>query len=250
MASITAATKRLPWWVGPITVSSVLGLFTIYSLFVVFVLPLGEYPRGTGTYLLTPFYSPQVPSPISWLSPAVFVLWIPLGFRATCYYYRKAYYRSIFWDPPNCSSKAQQREPRGTNYNGETALFVLNNIHRYFLYGSIVVVAFLWYETAISFFPQGNFGITIGSLIFLTNIVLVSLYTFSCHSFRHLVGGKKDCFSCERGGEFRRKVHNRVTTLNTRHALWAWLSLFSLLFTDLYIRLLLAGVITDLHIIG
>jgi hypothetical protein len=202
--------------------------------------------------LLSPFYSPEVGTPFGWLSPAVFVLWIPLGFRATCYYYRKAYYRAFFWDPPACQSKAQQLEPRSPeNYNGERALFVLNNIHRYFLYGSVIVVAFLWYEAVIAFFPEGGFGITLGSLILLTNIVLLSLYTFSCHSFRHLVGGNKDCYSCGSGGNFRRKVYGGVSRLNEsgRHALWAWLSLFSVLFADVYIRMLLAGWFTDPRIL-
>jgi uncharacterized membrane protein (DUF485 family) len=244
LASITAATRKLPWWVGPITVTVVLIAFGIYSLYIAL------FARETGyQYLLSPFYSPEVGTPYAWLSPAVFVLWIPLGFRATCYYYRKAYYRAFFWDPPACSSKAQEREPRGESYRGERAVFVLNNAHRYFLYGSIVVIAFLWYEAAVAFFPGGAFGITVGSLVLLTNIVLLSLYTFSCHSFRHLVGGNQDCYSCVKGGEFRRNVYNKVSIINGRHALWAWLSLFSVALADVYIRMLLAGWITDLRIL-
>lgn len=241
MASLVAATKRLPWWVGPVTVTVVLTLFGAYSLIVALFLQESQFQD----YLLSPFYSPRVGTPFAWLSPAVFVLWIPLGFRATCYYYRKAYYRAFFWDPPACQSKAQEREWRGHDYNGERALFVLNNIHRYFLYGSIIVVAFLWYEAVVSFFPGGGLGMTAGSLILLVNVVLLSLYTFSCHSFRHLVGGNQDCFTCVRGGNFRRNAHKQVSILNARHALWAWLSLFSVLIADVYIRMLLAGWITD-----
>ncbi|CAN5212917.1 succinate dehydrogenase membrane anchor subunit [soil metagenome] len=257
MASISAATKRLPWWAGPITVSTVLVLFGLYSMTIVFFFPNGN----GGEALLSPFYSPQVGLP-GWMpgfvTAPMLVLWIPLGFRATCYYYRKAYYRSFFWDPPNCSETAQQHEPR-KQYNGERALFVLNNIHRYFLYASIIVVAFLWYEATLAFFPGGSFGITVGTLILLINIVLVSAYTFSCHSFRHLVGGNKDCNSCVSGRpsstggnavkRFRRKTYNGVSKLNKTHANWAWYSLFSLLIADIYIRLLQAGVITDLQIL-
>ncbi|MGB3634459.1 MAG: hypothetical protein WA982_10505, partial [Rubrobacteraceae bacterium] len=242
MASIAAATKRLPWWVGPITVTVVLTAFGIYSFYVAIFAQNPQYED----YLLSPFYSPQVGTPFAWLSPAVFVLWIPLGFRATCYYYRKAYYRAFFWDPPACQSQAQQREPRSPeNYNGERALFVLNNIHRYFLYGSILVVAFLAYESVLGFFPGGGFGMTIGSLVLVANVVLLSLYTFSCHSFRHLVGGNKDCYSCMPGGNARRKTFNAVSVLNGRHSLWAWLSLFMVLFSDVYIRMLMAGWFTD-----
>lgn len=256
MASIASATKKLPWWAGPITVSTVLVLFGLYSMIIVFT-----QPDGSSGILLSPFYSPQVGLP-GWMpgfvTAPMLVLWIPLGFRATCYYYRKAYYRSFFWDPPNCSETAQKHEPR-KEYNGERALFVLNNIHRYFLYASIIVVAFLWYEAALAFFPGGSFGITVGTLILLINIVLVSAYTFSCHSFRHLVGGNKDCNSCVNGRpsssgggavrRFRRKTYNGVSRINKSHASWAWYSLFSLLIADIYIRLLQAGVITDLQIL-
>lgn len=242
MASIAAATKRLPWWVGPITVTVLLTAFGIYSFVVAIFI---QNPQYEG-YLLSPFFSPEVGTPYAWLSPAVFVLWIPLGFRATCYYYRKAYYRAFFWDPPACQSKAQQMEPRSPeNYNGERAVFVLNNLHRYFLYGSIFVVAFLAYEAVLAFFPGGGFGMTIGTLVLVTNVVLLSLYTFSCHSFRHLVGGNKDCYSCVAGGNARRKAFNAVSVLNGRHSLWAWLSLFMVLFADIYIRMLLAGWFTD-----
>ena len=125
----------------------VLTVFGVYS-FVAIALFGGEYQQ-----FVSPFYSPEVPLP-GWMpgfvTAPMLVLWIPLGFRATCYYYRKAYYRAFFWDPPACLSKAQQLDrPWASNaesYRGERALFVLNNVHRYFLYASIIVVAFLWFE--------------------------------------------------------------------------------------------------------
>lgn len=89
-----------------------------------------------------------------------------------------------------------------------------------------------------------------GSLIWLFNVVLVSAYTFSCHSLRHIVGGRMDCYSCVRGGNVRRRAYNGISRLNTKHPQWAWYSLFSLLFTDVYFRLISAGVIPDLTIIG
>lgn len=260
MASITDAvgrpvntvvdlTKRLPWWVGPIVVTVVLSGFGIYSLYFTLIGATAEY----GGYLLSPFYSPPVGAPSwlpVWLSPVVFALWVPLGFRATCYYYRKAYYRAFLWDPPACSSKAQQREPRSPeNYRGERAVFVLNNVHRYFMYASLIVVAFLWVDTVRSFLPEGSFGISVGSLIFLVNVILLSMYSFSCHSLRHLVGGRVDCYSCVAGGNARRKAYSYLSVLNRQHALWAWLSLFSVLLADIYVRLLLAGVLTDLRIL-
>ena len=247
MSAITSGwntfVERLPWWAGSVTTVAILGAFTIYSLWIVFFLDVAEY----GGYLLSPMYSPPVNSPWYWLSPAVLVLWIPLGFRLTCYYYRKAYYRAFLWDPPNCSEKAQGREPRSPeNYRGERNLFIFSNVHRYFLYGSIVVVAFLWYETVRAFFPEGfpgGFGITIGSLLFLLNIVLLSAYTFGCHSMRHLTGGRVDCYSCVTGGNVRRKAHQWVSVLTGRHMFWAWVSMFSVWGADVYVRLLMSGVI-------
>ena len=38
-----------------------------------------------------------------WLSPAILILIFPLGFRFTCYYYRRSYYRSFWWSPPACA---------------------------------------------------------------------------------------------------------------------------------------------------
>ena len=250
MASITAAIKRpiqrLPWWVGPITVTTILTGFGIYVMVMILFFERGEYAN-----YLSPFYSPPVPSPLpDWLSPAIFVLWIPLGFRATCYYYRKAYYRAFFWDPPACSSKAQQREPRSAeNYRGERNLFVWNNVHRYFLYGSFVVLAFLTLDTVRAFLPDGSFGITVGSLIFLVNVTLLWMYSLSCHSLRHLIGGRVDCYSCVTGGKARLKTYSWLSVLNRQHGLWAWLSLFSVLLADIYVRLLLGDAITDLRIL-
>jgi hypothetical protein len=250
LASITAAIKRpiqrLPWWVGPITVTTILTGFGIYVMVMILFFERGEYAN-----YLSPFYSPPVPSPLpDWLSPAIFVLWIPLGFRATCYYYRKAYYRAFFWDPPACSSKAQQREPRSTeNYRGERNLFVWNNVHRYFLYGSFVVLAFLTLDTVRAFLPDGSFGITVGSLIFLVNVTLLWMYSLSCHSLRHLIGGRVDCYSSVSGGKGRLKAYSWLSVLNRQHGLWAWLSLFSVLLADIYVRLLLGDAITDLRIL-
>jgi hypothetical protein len=248
LSSVAAAWRKLPWWVEPMTIVVVLTAFGLYSLTIVLIYP-GHYEE-----YLSPFYSPPVPRP-EWLpgfiTAPLFVLWIPLGFRATCYYYRKAYFRAFFWDPPACSAGAQRREPRSPeSYRGERAVFVLNNVHRYFLYASLVIVAFLWYDAVLTFFPEGSFGVKVGSIIWVVNVTLLTLYTVSCHSMRHLIGGNQDCYTCVRGGNARRKAYNGISKLNLRHPLWAWLSLGSLLLADVYLRLIAAGIIPDLTIIG
>jgi len=197
---------------------------------------------------ISPFYSPLIDARHRWwpFSPAILILGGPLGFRATCYYYRKAYYRAFFLDPPACAVSERSGRP----YRGETAFpFILQNVHRYFFYLAVLFLCFLWYDAAHAFlFPEG-FGIGVGSLVMLVNVVLLTTYTFSCHSLRHLAGGKLDCFSCTTFGPPRRTAWRWVSVLNERHMLWAWLSLFSVGLTDLYIRLLSVGVLKDIRLL-
>jgi hypothetical protein len=222
-----------PWWLQPLLVVVVLTSFGIYATWAA----LQGYGHRVGPYL-SPFYSPvvEIPGPIS---PALWILWIPLLFRATCYYYRKAYYRSFFWDPPGCAIN----ESRRSGYRGETVFpFILSNLHRFFLYLSIIVVAFLWYDAFEGFFYNGRLYFGLGSVILLVNVILLSLYSLSCHSLRHLLGGNLDCFSCVAGGNVRHGLWSRLSVLNKRHALYAWLSLFSVLIADVYVRFFAAAV--------
>ncbi len=148
------------------------------------------------------------------------ILWMPGGFRLTCYYYRKAYYRAFFLDPPACAVG----EPRN-QYAGETRLLLFQNIHRYFLYVALVFIVILGYDAIHSFiWPTADgghtFGVSVGSLVLTTAAILLALYTFSCHSLRHLVGGNVDCFSCVRGGQARYKaVARHDAAQRTSHVL-------------------------------
>ena len=226
------------WWVEPLITVVVLGAFIVYSTWVVF--------QGRDFYAepyLSPFYSPLF-QPAWWpLSPALFVMWAPLLFRLTCYYYRKAYYRAFLWDPPACAVG----EVRGGGYGGETGLFVFQNLHRFALYFAVIVLAFLWYDTIHAFFFRNGFGIGLGSIILLANVLLLSGYTFGCHSFRYLIGCGMDCASCAHAGAPRLQLYRWVSALNGRHAVWAWTSLFSVALADLYVRLVASGVISDVR---
>ena len=225
----------IPWWLQPAATVAVLTAFGIYSIWVAL------QGHGYIAPYLSPFYSPPVKISGIPISPAFWVLWAPLGFRATCYYYRKAYYRSYFLDPVSCMVP----ERRG-GYTGETRFpFILSNFHRYFLYVAIIVLIFLWKDAIDTFFPNGGFAVHFGSLLFLANVILLSGYTFGCHAFRHLVGGNLDCFSCARGGLLRARLRQGVSRLTVYHAAWAWMSLFSVGLADVFVRLLGAGVITD-----
>ena len=85
----------------------------------------------------------------------------------------------------------------------------------------------------------------LGSAILVVNAALLSLFSLSCNSLRHLVGGRVDCFSCTRRRRVQHSLWQRITTLNVNHMGWAWVSFFSVVLADLYIRLLALGVITD-----
>ena len=194
---------------------------------------------------LSPLFSPLLVLSFlpSWFSPAILILWIPLGFRATCYYYRKAYYRFYFADPPGC---AVGEPPIHRGYKMETAFpFILQNIHRYFLYLAFIPLFFLWLDAAASFFYQGGQRIGFGGVFFLVNAFLLTGYSLSCHSLRHIVGGRLDCFSCSLNTRVRYGLWQRLTSLNRHHMAWAWASLITVTLADVYVRLLALGVFTD-----
>src|SRR6266571_566990 len=239
--------RRDSWWIEIIPVVVLLGGFGIYATLRAFE---GTY-YSWGPYL-SPFYSPLIDPQHHWwpFSPALLILLGPLGFRATCYYYRKAYYRAFFLDPPACAVG----ESRPHRYSGETRFpFILQNLHRYFLYVAIIFLVILWYDAISAFwFPSAtgkHFGIGVGSLVLLANIVLLTGYTLSCHSLRHLAGGNVDCFSCVVAGGPRHNAWRGISFLNDHHMLFAWLSLFSVGLADLYVRLVASGAIADVRLL-
>jgi hypothetical protein len=233
--------RDAPWWLLPVTVVTVLGSFIGYSVWVATI--------GTGEAVnapfLSPFYSP------TWLAghfpvfPAFFCLLVPIGFRATCYYYRKAYHRSFLLDPPACAVT----ELRHREYHGESRFpFILNNLHRFTMYLAVAYIFILGYDAVNAFSQAGRLYLGIGTLIMAANVVLLAGYTFSCHSLRHLVGGGIDCFSCVRFGRQRHATWRFITGLNQNHPNWAWLSLFSVAGVDIYIRMINAGWFLDPHL--
>ena len=84
----------------------------------------------------------------------------------------------------------------------------------------------------------------LGTLIFIANISLIWLYTLSCHSCRHAVGGRLRHFSKH---PVRYRLWTWVSRLNGDHAKYAWLSLFSVAIADLYVYLLSTGAIEDVR---
>jgi hypothetical protein len=239
-------TRRLdPWWIAPTVQGTLFTICAVY-LFVsgILLTPIANTPYESQGYL-SPLFSPLIrPDWLpSWISPGLLILWIPLGFRATCYYYRKAYYRFYFADPPGCAVGEPAVHHR---YSLETAFpFILQNIHRYFLYLAFVPLAFLWLDLVPAFTYGGGVRLGLGGVVLAVNAFLLSGYSLSCHSVRHFVGGRMDCFSCTRRARVRHSLWQGFTSLNLHHMAWAWTSLITVTLADVYVRLLALGVIVD-----
>ncbi|MDB4967344.1 MAG: putative integral rane protein [Myxococcales bacterium] len=247
--------RRDMWWVAPLVVFTILSSFIGYATWAA----LQNEHYSWGPYL-SPFYSPLLFASVGkswfgkppgwfphWMSPAMLILGIPAGFRLTCYYYRGAYYKAFWADPPSCAVG----EPR-KSYLGERSFpLVIQNVHRYFLYLAIIFIFILgWDVWEAMWWPDASgtrhFGIGLGTLVLALNVGLIASYTLGCHSLRHLVGGWMDRFS---GRPVRKAAYDCVSCLNRRHMLFAWCSLFAVMGADLYVRLCSMGVINDWRII-
>lgn len=274
--------RRDKWWLGPAVTFLVFSGFLIYGTWAAFQNAHywvgGEHAHGYGGYL-SPFYSPPLfidaetaastpggaPLAHAWLgpwpawlksvwppfmptSPGFLILIFPGAFRFTCYYYRKAYYRSFGLSPAGCAVSGPKRPWR---YWGESKFpFLLQNLHRYALYFAVIFIFILSYDAFLSYFRDGVFGMGVGSFVLTMNAVLLSCYTFGCHSWRHLIGGKMDCFTCDGAIKSRHGAWKKVSWLNERHQLFAWLSLFWVAGSDVYVRLVSSGIIHDFNTWG
>jgi hypothetical protein len=238
--------RKDAWWAGPAITVAVLSGFVAYATWRTFEGAAYEWRA-----YLSPFYSPLFD--VAWakgmglgfFTPAMIILPGPLSFRLTCYYYRKAYYRAFAWDPPACA--VGERSPH--RYNGETKLLLFQNLHRFALYLAIVVLVVLWKDAILALvnWPDGVHA-GVGTLVMLINVALITGYTCGCHSFRHLVGGGVNSYSKATLGNVRFALWKIVTVFNERHMLFAWASLFSVALTDLYIRAVASGQLTDVRL--
>ena len=250
--------RRDKWWVGPLAAFLGLSAFIIYATWA--ALQNSHYYYQN---YLSPFYAPEIfgSSPHAWFgpkpgwwpsflpfSPAMLILWAPGGFRFTCYYYRGTYYKSFWADPPGCAVG----EPRKSYLGEKTLPLVLQNVHRYFMYIALVFIALLawdvwkamWFTDAAT--GKTSFGIGVGTLVLAFNVVMLSFYTLGCHSLRHLVGGRLDRMSEK---PVRKVAYDCSSCLNRAHMRWAWCSLFSVGFCDVYVRLCAMGIWTDFRIL-
>lgn len=244
--------RRDQWWVGPAATAAGLTAWLIYYAWAAwqdahfaagpYMSPFYPFYLHEAGEAAHPSFFGQLPGwwPTALLSPALVAGFAPGAFRITCYYYRKAYYRAFFGTPPGCAVGARPQD-----YRGETFLLVFQNLHRYALYGALLLLPYLYWEAFNGFLYHGEWGIGLGSIIMVMNCVFLTFYTLGCHAWRHLVGGQLNCFSCGSVPRFRYGAWQAVTRLNEKHMMWAWTSLIWIAFTDFYIRLVSMGVIND-----
>jgi hypothetical protein len=248
-----ATLRQDRWWVQPVATVAVLTGFIVYSTWAAF--QNSNYYVGAlfNRDLISPFYSPCLSTACvagstmggfmvhlpSWLSPALVILIFPLGFRLTCYYYRRSYYRAFWWSPPACAVADGH-----ATYSGETRFpLVMQNIHRYFFYLLLIFNGILTYDAIKAFDQPGiGWGVTVGSLVLSLNAVLLWSYSLSCHACRHLCGGGVKSFKAH---PVRHKIWTFLTPLNARHQQIAWASLVMVALADVYVRLVASGALTD-----
>lgn len=258
-----ATSRRDRWWASPLAVFLGLFGFIVYTTWAGLVGEHYFYHEG-GAHYLSPMYSPLLygqaneprvfdaerpPLWPSWLvfSPAFLILAGPAGMRFTCYYYRGAYYKSFWADPPACAVG----EPR-KRYRGEQKLpLILQNLHRFFFYVATIFIFVLSYDALRAFWFLGedganHFGIGVGSIVLTLNAIGLGGYTFGCHCSRHAFGGRLDCIS---KAPVRKACYDCVSTLNSKHMHWAWFSLVWVGFSDLYVRLCSMGIWSDWRIL-
>ena len=240
------------WWVEPVVTVVILTAFVVYSTWAAFINK--DYYAGAALNrnLISPFYSPCLAGSCvpgshpfgiwfsGWtISPAILILIFPLGFRLTCYYYRKAYYRAFWWSPPACAVA----DAHGS-YSGETRFpLILQNVHRYFFWVLLIFNGILTYDAIVSFRQPGvGIGISLGTVVLCLNATCLWLYSLSCHACRHFCGGQVRSFAKH---PLRHKFWKAVTPLNANHMRFAWLSLFVVALSDFYVRLVASGTIHD-----
>jgi hypothetical protein len=243
------------WWLPTLWTNLGFAAFVIYATVRAF---WGSNYWVPQFHYLTPFYSPcvnvacaegsshfwpQFLPHVWWLPFAAITLPFLLAFRLTCYYYRKAYYRSVWQSPPACAVA----EPH-SDYSGETRLpLIVQNSHRYFFYAAFLISIINTYDAVVAFQSPQGFGFGLGNVILVVNVVLLWIYTLSCHSCRHVVGGRLKHFSKH---PVRYWFWTQVSKINERHMMWAWITLGTLMLTDFYIMLISMHPGWDLRFVG
>ncbi len=175
------------WWQSPLVVDLGFAAFVIYAT--VAGVPAEQLTTSREYHYLTPFYSPCISNgrvmpeashfwpqflpDVWWLAVRGASLPFLLLFRLTCYYYRGAYYRSVWQSPSACAVA----EPHA-KYTGETRFpLIIQNTHRYFFYIAGLISVINTYDAIVAFHSPSGFGFGFGNVILVVNVVMLWVYT-------------------------------------------------------------------------
>ena len=242
------------WWSQPLAMGIGLTAALVYTFWRLFINPQEISYEVDGSVVMSQIFSPNIlewelfglnqwDHP-SWVNAAVLVLWIPFGFRGTCYYMRRVYYRTFFASPAGCWVDEPEIN-KMIGYKGEKRLFIVNNLHRYFLYAAMIIIVIKWWDVTHTMTFDGGIGVSIGTFVMGIEAFLLTMYVTSCHALRHLAGGMLDRWTTPIA-KIRGKIFERVSIANRSHGFWFWTSLTFVFLGDLWVLAVTSGKVSDM----
>ncbi|RJU88768.1 MAG: hypothetical protein DWC07_07225 [Candidatus Poseidoniales archaeon] len=253
------------WWTQPLTMGTGLTAALVYTFWRLFIYGT-ETSAGAslisyeleGSKVMSPIFSPNVlewdlfglstwDHP-EWVNAAILVLWIPFGFRGTCYYMRRVYYRTFFASPVACWVDEPDINKK-LGYKGEKRLFIFNNLHRYFLYAAMIILVIKWWDvTHTMHFHSADYegyGMSLGTFVMGIEAFLLTMYVTSCHALRHLAGGMLDRWTTGIS-RIRGQLFGKISVFNRSHGFWFWTSLVFVFLGDLWVLAVAEGHLNDM----
>ncbi len=243
------------WWAQPMTMGIALTLALAWTAWrAIFFAEHISYDVN-GAHVISPMFSPNVLewemfsswNHPSWVNAAVLILWIPFSFRGTCYYMRRVYYRTFFATPVGCWVDEPEINKK-IGYKGEKRLFIINNLHRYFLYMVIPILIIKWWDITHTMSFHDGYGISGGTVILTLEAVCLTFYVTSCHALRHLAGGILDRW-VDGISKIRGKIFEKISILNLDQGFWFWVSLDFVFIGDAWTIGISMGYINEFSIV-
>ncbi len=245
------------WWSQPVAMGTGLTAALIYTFWRLFFYDADISYKLHGSTVMSPIFSPNVLewdlfglsawNHPEWVNAAILVLWIPFGFRGTCYYMRRVYYRTFFASPTACWVDEPDIN-KAIGYQGERRMFLFNNLHRYFLYAAIIIILIKWWDVTHTMHfhsaAHEGFGVSIGTFVMGFEAFLLTMYVTSCHALRHLAGGMLDRWTSSIS-RVRGVLFGKISIANRSHGFWFWTSLTFVFLGDIWVLLVAEGRVND-----
>lgn len=246
------------WWSQPVAMGTGLTAALLYTFWRLFFYDADISYKLHGSTVMSPIFSPNVLewdlfglsawNHPEWVNAAILVLWIPFGFRGTCYYMRRVYYRTFFASPTACWVDEPEIN-KAIGYQGERRMFLFNNLHRYFLYAAMVIILIKWWDVTHTMHfhspAHEGYGLSIGTFVMGIEAFLLTMYVTSCHALRHLAGGMLDRWT-SRISRVRGALFGKISIANRSHGFWFWTSLTFVFLGDIWVLLVAEGRVNDM----